>query len=89
MPWQQGQYGGPPPGPGQLQPQYPGRWAQPYYGGQGQFNGFQPPRRKGGAARFILLTFMLLIFVGVSLAVVGSLLSKSSDKTAHLGVTGR
>jgi predicted metalloprotease len=95
MPWQQGQYGGPPPGqfqpgpaPGQFQPPYPGQWAQPYYGGQGQFNGFQPQRRRGGAARLILLAFMLLIFVGVSLAVLGSVLTGGNDDTADPGVTG-
>ena len=90
VPWQQSQYGGPPPGPGQFQQgtPYSGQWAQPYYGGQGQFNGFQPPRRRGGAVRLILLTFMLLIFAGVSLAVVGSLLSKGSDNPAGPGATG-
>jgi predicted metalloprotease len=92
MPWQQGQYGGPPPGqfrpgpaPGQFQPPYPG---QPYYGSQGQFNGFQPPRRRGGAVRLILLAFILLIFVGVSLAVLGSVLTGGNDDTADPGVTG-
>ena len=73
------------PYPGQ---QYPGQWAQPYYGGPGQFNGFQPPRRRGGAARVIVLAFVLLMFLAVSVAVLGSLLGKSDDNTARPGVTG-
>ena len=86
------QYGPPQraPYPGQQYPQqqYPGQWAQPYYGGPGQFNGFQPPRRRGGAARVIVLAFVLLMFLAVSVAVLGSLLGKSDDNTARPGVTG-
>ena len=69
--------------------QYPGQSAQPYYSGPGQFNGFQPPRRRrGGAVRLIMLAFMLLIFIAVSVAVLGTLLGKSGDNTAQPGVTG-
>ncbi|WP_328524156.1 neutral zinc metallopeptidase [Kribbella sp. NBC_00359] len=73
------------PYPGQ---QYPGQWAQPYYGGPGQFNGFQPQRRRGGPVRLIVLAFVLLMFIAVSVAVLGSLLGKSDDNTAQPGVTG-
>jgi predicted metalloprotease len=84
-PWppQQGQY---PQGPPQ---QYPGQWAQPYYGPPGQFNGFQPPRKRGGPVRLILFGFVMLIFIGVSVAVMAAILGKSStDDTANPGVTG-
>jgi predicted metalloprotease len=58
-----GQYGG-------QQPQYgqsPGRWVQPYP--PNHFNGFQPQRRKSGILRVLLLTFMVLTFLGVSLVI--------------------
>jgi predicted metalloprotease len=79
---QQGQYQQ----PGQY-PQYqqqPGQWPQPHYGGPNHFNGFQPPprRRGSGAAKFILLGFFALAFVGITLAVVGSVLTDRSDSTA-------
>jgi uncharacterized protein len=69
---------------------YAGQWGQPYYGGgPGHFNGFQPPRRRHGATRLILLAFVLLVFVGVSLAVMSTLLGKGSDdNTAQPEVTG-
>jgi predicted metalloprotease len=86
-PWppQQGQYQ---PGPSAPIQQYPGQWAQPYYGPPGHFNGFQPPRKRGGALRLILFGFVLLIFLGVSFAVASVLLGKSSTDTADPGVTG-
>ncbi|HET6988831.1 MAG TPA: neutral zinc metallopeptidase [Kribbella sp.] len=68
---------------------YPGQWAQPNYGGPGQFNGFQPPRRRrGGAARLIMLAFVLLGFIAVSVTVMGLLLGKGADSTARPGETG-
>ncbi|MGC4940119.1 neutral zinc metallopeptidase [Kribbella sp. DT2] len=85
---QQGQYQQ----PGQFQqygqrpgPQYqqqPGQWQQ--YGAPNHFNGFQPPprRRSSGAAKFILLGVFALAFVGITLAVVGGVLTDSSDSTA-------
>ncbi|MGW6279782.1 neutral zinc metallopeptidase [Kribbella sp. NPDC055071] len=79
------------PRPGQFGPpvqQYPGQWAQPYYGGPGQFNGFQPPRRRGGGLRIFVLAFILLIFVAVSIAVLGTLLGGSSGTSAQPEVTG-
>jgi predicted metalloprotease len=76
-------------GPGQFQQSYPGQWAQPYYGGQGQFNGFQPPKRRGGAARLILFGFACLIIVGSALAVISVILTGGdTDDTAQPGVTG-
>src|SRR4029079_4135360 len=89
-PWppQQGQYA---PGPMQGSPQgmpypgqqYPPQW-QPCYGGPGQFNGFQPPRKRGGPLRLVLLGFVLLTFIGVSVAVLAALLGSSgTDTTAE------
>ena len=93
-PWpQQGQYA---PGPMQGSPQgmpypgqqYPPQW-QPYYGGPGQFNGFQPPRKRGGPLRLVLLGFVLLTFIGVSVAVLAALLGSSgTDTTAEPTVSG-
>ena len=94
-PWppQQGQYA---PGPMQGSPQgmpypgqqYPPQW-QPYYGGPGQFNGFQPPRKRGGPLRLVLLGFVLLTFIGVSVAVLAALLGSSgTDTTAEPTVRG-
>jgi predicted metalloprotease len=89
-----GQYAPPPgqfqqPGPGQFQPQYQGQWAQPYYGGPGQFNGFQPPKRRGGSARLILFGFATLIIVGGALAVISVILTGGgTEDTAEPGVTG-
>ncbi|MDX6249301.1 MAG: uncharacterized protein QOF10_2661 [Kribbellaceae bacterium] len=92
-PWQPGQYQQ----PGQYgqsqypqqqypQAQYPGQWAQPY---PGQFNGFQPQRRKSGAARVILLTFAIIAFLGITLSVVAVILAGgSTNPTADPGVTG-
>ncbi|WP_112244653.1 neutral zinc metallopeptidase [Kribbella monticola] len=71
--------------PGQ---QYPGQWAQPYYGGPGQFNGFQPQRRKSGAARFVLIGFVVVAFLGITLAVLGVMLGGSTDTTADPSVSG-
>ncbi|TDW19155.1 neutral zinc metallopeptidase [Kribbella kalugense] len=74
---------------GPPQQQYPGQWGQPYYGPPGQFNGFQPPRKRGGPVRLILFGFVMLIFIGVSVAVMAAILGKSStDDTADPGVTG-
>jgi predicted metalloprotease len=68
--------------------QYPPQW-QPYYGGPGQFNGFQPPRKRGGPLRLILLGFVLLTFIGVSVAVLAALLgSTGTDTTAEPKVSG-
>jgi len=67
---------------------YPGQWGQPYYGGPGHFNGFQPPRRRGGVARLILFAFVLLVFVGISLAVMGALLGTGGNTTAGPEVSG-
>ncbi|TCC04064.1 hypothetical protein E0H45_33750 [Kribbella soli] len=100
-PWppQQGQYPQGPmqgtPYPGQQYPApqyqgqpYPGQF-QPYYGGPGQFNGFQPPRKRGGALRLVLVSFIFLTFIGVSVAVVAALLgSNSTENTAEPKVTG-
>ncbi|WP_238161962.1 neutral zinc metallopeptidase [Kribbella antibiotica] len=92
-PWQ-GQYSGPPQGqqwppPGQHQQQPPGQWAQPYYGPPGgQFNGFQPPKRRGGGVRLIVFSISVLMFLGVSLVVIVALLGRGSDATADPGVTG-
>ncbi|MEV6267808.1 neutral zinc metallopeptidase [Kribbella sp. NPDC051936] len=94
-PWppQQGQYA---PGPMQGSPQgmpypgqqYPAQW-QPYHGGPGQFNGFQPPRKRGGPLRLVLLSFVLLTFIGVSVAVLAALLGSSgTDTTAEPTVSG-
>src|SRR3981189_835000 len=69
----------------------PGQWAQPYYGSPNQFNGFQPPRRRSGAMRMILLGFGMLAFLGAALAVVGVVLTGSStgsDNRAEPGVVG-
>jgi predicted metalloprotease len=92
-PWQQGQYQQQ--GPYQQsqypqqqypQAQYPGQRAQPY---PGQFNGFQPQRRKSGAARVILLTFAIIAFLGITLSVVAVILAGgSTNPTADPGVTG-
>jgi predicted metalloprotease len=87
LPPQQSPYGGQ---PGQYGPP-PGQWAQPYYGGPNQFNGFQPPRRKSGAMRVILLSFGMFAFLGAALAVVGVVLTGSStgtDNSADPGVVG-
>lgn len=92
--WQQGppqQFQPQYPQQGQLQPgrypqyqQQPGQWPQPHYGSPNHFNGFQPPprRRGSGAAKFVLLGFFALAFVGITLAVVGAVLTESSDSTA-------
>jgi hypothetical protein len=85
-PWQQGpppQYQAPgafPQRPAQYPPQgqYPGQWAQPYYGGPNQFNGFQPPKRRGGAVKFVMFGFFALAFVGITLAVIGAILTGGS-----------
>ncbi|WP_344233990.1 neutral zinc metallopeptidase [Kribbella hippodromi] len=70
------------------QAQYPGQWGQPYYG-PGQFNSFHPPRRRGGPLRLILIGSVLLIFIGVSVAVLAALLGKqSTDTTAEPEVSG-
>ena len=90
LPPPQGQYFGPQPGQ-YPQQQYPGQWAQPYYGpgGPGQFNGFQPQKRKSGAARVILLLFGVVAVLGIGLAVVGVALGGSStDNADHPGPVG-
>jgi predicted metalloprotease len=73
----------------QQQYQQPGQWAQPYYGPPGgQFNGFQPPKRRGGGLRLIVFSISVLMFLGVSLVVIVALLGRSSDTSADPGVTG-
>ncbi|MFB6720370.1 neutral zinc metallopeptidase [Kribbella sp. NPDC056345] len=88
-PWQ-GQYSGPPQGQQYGQYQQPqGQWAQPYYGPPGgQFNGFQPPKRRGGGIRILVFSISVLAFLGVSLVVIIALLGRGSDATAGPGVTG-
>ena len=80
---QQLQYQYPP--QGQFPPQ--GQWAQPYYGGPNQFNGFQPQRRRGGAVKFVLIAFVAIAFVGISLAVVAGILT-GRESTANPGPNG-
>ncbi|GAB3937150.1 hypothetical protein GCM10029976_049770 [Kribbella albertanoniae] len=86
-PWQ-GQYSGPPQ-QGQQYGQYQqpqGQWAQPYYGPPGgQFNGFQPPKRRGGGVRILVFSISVLAFLGVSLVVIIALLGRGSDSTACRG----
>ncbi|MEU8225517.1 neutral zinc metallopeptidase [Kribbella sp. NPDC048915] len=88
---QPGQYQGPyqgQPYPGQ---QYPPQYQPqfPPYGGTGQFNGFQPPRKRGGGLRLVLLGFGILTFIGISLAVLAALLgSNGSQNTAEPKVDG-
>lgn len=93
--WQQGPPAGQYPPPGQFAPQgqqYPqaqyggqqpqqGQWPQQYYGpgGPNQFNGFQPPRRRGGALKLVLLGFSVVAFLGIALSVVGVLLAGNSS----------
>ncbi|NIK54434.1 neutral zinc metallopeptidase [Kribbella shirazensis] len=69
-PWppQQGQY---PQAPPQGRP-YQGQWGPSF--GPGQFNGFQPPPRRGGGFRLVLVAFTMLIFLGVSAAVLAVVL---------------
>jgi predicted metalloprotease len=97
--FQQGGYQQGPPGqfPGRQLPgqQFPGRYSgpqfqpqfSPYGGGPGQFNGFQPPRKRGGGLRLILLGFGFLTLIGVSLAVLAAVLGGSQD-TAEPKVDG-
>lgn len=91
-PWQQGppQQYAQPQYRGQYQPQgqYPGQWAQPYYGGPHQFNGFQPQRRRGGAAKVVLISFVAIAFAGIALAFVGAVLTGGADRTAEPEITG-
>lgn len=44
------------------------------YGGPGHFNGFQPPPRRGGSFRLVLLGFSLLVLIGVAAAVMAVVL---------------
>lgn len=91
--WQQGapqpQYGpqGQYPQQGQFQPQqqYPGQWNQPYYGsgGPNHFNGFQPPKRRGGAVRLVLIGFSVVAFLGIALSVVGVMLAGGGSGTTE------
>ncbi|MFG1814372.1 neutral zinc metallopeptidase [Kribbella sp. NPDC049174] len=84
----QGQFA-PPPGQFQQGAPYQGQWAQPYYGGPGQFNGFQPQRRRGGAVRLILFGFAVLaILCGALVAISVILTGGSTDDAAQPGVTG-
>jgi predicted metalloprotease len=85
LPPQQSPYGGP---PGQYGPP-PGQWPQPYYGGPNQFNGFQPPRRRSGAARMFLVGFMLLAFLGIGLAAVSVVLTGSSTGSHNSADPGK
>ncbi|WP_246485959.1 neutral zinc metallopeptidase [Kribbella qitaiheensis] len=68
--------------------QYPGQWAQPYYGGPGNFNGFQPQRRKSGAGKFVLIGFVVVAFLGITLAVLGVMLGGGTATTADPSVSG-
>lgn len=76
------------------QPQYQGQWPQqqPYYGGGGpnQFNGFQPPKRRGGAVRLVLIGFSVVAFLGIALSVMAVMLAGggSDDNTARPQVNG-
>jgi predicted metalloprotease len=77
------------------QQQYPGAYQQgqypqqgPYYGGPNQFNGFQPPKRKSGAVRLVLLAFVVIAFLGITLSVLGVVLSSGSVDTAGPGESG-
>ncbi|MFI5714125.1 neutral zinc metallopeptidase [Kribbella sp. NPDC051620] len=87
---------GPPPGvlpppvaqyPQQGVPQYGGQqYGQPYYGpGPNQFNGFQPPRRRGSAIRLVLIGFFSVAFLGIALSVVGVLLTSGNSSSASSG----
>ncbi|WP_233712413.1 neutral zinc metallopeptidase [Kribbella turkmenica] len=101
-PWQQGpgpgQFQGGPQfhgapyqvGPYQQGPYQQRQWNQPYYGGHGQFNGFQPPKRRGGAARLVLFGFAMLVILGGALAAISVILTggHTADGTAQPGVTG-
>lgn len=60
-PWQQ---------QGQPVQQYPGQWAQPYYGG-GQFNGFGPPPRKSPLLKFLIfgVSTLVVVLIGLILAI--------------------
>ncbi|WP_432945297.1 neutral zinc metallopeptidase [Kribbella sp. CA-253562] len=79
-PYQQGQF--------QQGPyQQPGQWPPPY-GGPNHFNGFQPQKRRSGAAKFILLGFFALAFVGITLAVVGAALTGRSGPLADPEISG-
>lgn len=86
----QGQYQGGPQGQYQGGPQqYPGQWAQPYYGGGPDgFNGFQPPRRKSGVGKVILLLFGVVAVLGIGLAVAAVALVGGSTDTADPGEVG-
>ncbi|WBQ04551.1 neutral zinc metallopeptidase [Kribbella sp. CA-293567] len=86
---------GPPPQYAQRQygqPQYGQSqyYGQPYYGGPQQFNGFQPPPKRGGAIRLVLLGFTVVALLGIGLAVVGVVLTGglSSSDTATPQVDG-
>jgi predicted metalloprotease len=77
------------------QQQYPAAYQQgqypqqgPYYGGPNQFNGFQPPKRKSGAVRLVLLAFMVVAFLGITLSVLGVVLSSGSVDSADPGESG-
>jgi predicted metalloprotease len=74
-PYQQGQF------------QQPGQWPPPY-GGPNHFHGFQPQKRRSGPAKFILLGFFALAFVGITLAVVGAALTSGSGIVADPEVSG-
>jgi predicted metalloprotease len=79
------------PGYPQAQAPYPGQWAQPYYGGgPGQFNGFQPPKRRGGGLRLIVFGFAVLLIVGGALIAISVILTggDSTDNAANPEVTG-
>jgi predicted metalloprotease len=93
----------PPPQPSQWQQQpqyqqsqYQGQWSRPpqqYYGGGGpnQFNGFQPPRRRGSAIRLVLIGFSVVAFLGIAISVMAVMLaggSSSSDTTAGRQIEG-
>lgn len=95
----QGQYGQPAPYGAQYGNQYggqpgqygppSGQWAQPFYQGPNQFNGFQPQRRRsGGCLRVLLVSFVVLAFLAVSMIVAVLRLVDDSVSTDRPGPTG-
>ncbi|HET6740582.1 MAG TPA: neutral zinc metallopeptidase [Kribbella sp.] len=85
-PWPQHQgrpqQGQPQQGQAPYQGQQP-QWQQQYGSGPGHFNGFQPPPRRGGSFRLVLLGFSLLILVGIAATIMAIVLwTGGSNETA-------
>ncbi|MDX6261826.1 MAG: uncharacterized protein QOH84_3514 [Kribbellaceae bacterium] len=82
-------YGGRPqdrvgPPPGVLPP--PAQYGGPYYGpGPGQFNGFQPRRRRSSALRLVLIGFFSVAFLGIALSVLAVVLTSGSSSADGAG----